>query len=112
MLKSEYGVFTAFSAIALSYEIKAMKPDPKIYLTAAKLAGVKPGEIFFCDDVMGHVVGRVRPALMPCNTRAHRNWWPTCAAEACGSIIKTIRRTHRSHQGVGSLFRPKSNFNR
>lgn len=57
LLKSEYGIFTAFSAIALSYEIKAMKPDPKIYLTAAKLAGVKPSEIFFCDDVMGHVVG-------------------------------------------------------
>jgi putative hydrolase of the HAD superfamily len=58
LLKTEYGLLPAvFSAIALSYEIKAMKPDPKIYLAAAELAGVQPSEIFFCDDVMGHVTG-------------------------------------------------------
>jgi FMN phosphatase YigB (HAD superfamily) len=58
LLKAEYGLLPAvFSAIALSYQIKAMKPDPKIYLAAAELAGVKPREIFFCDDVMAHVIG-------------------------------------------------------
>jgi FMN phosphatase YigB (HAD superfamily) len=58
LLKSQYGLLPAvFSAIALSYQIKAMKPDPKIYRAAAELAGVKPSEIFFCDDVMGHVIG-------------------------------------------------------
>jgi FMN phosphatase YigB (HAD superfamily) len=58
LLNSEYGVFpAAFSVFALSFKIKAMKPDPKIYRAAAELAGVAPTEIFFCDDVMGHVIG-------------------------------------------------------
>jgi putative hydrolase of the HAD superfamily len=58
LLNSEYGILpAAFSVLALSFEIKAMKPDLKIYRAAAELAGVAPSEIFFCDDVMGHVVG-------------------------------------------------------
>jgi HAD superfamily hydrolase (TIGR01509 family) len=46
-----------FSVFALSYELKAMKPDAAIFLAAARLAGVQPGEIFFCDDIAGHVAG-------------------------------------------------------
>jgi len=55
--QSEYGIFSVFSAIALSYEIKAMKPDSKIYHVAAELADVKLSDVFFCDDVMAHVIG-------------------------------------------------------
>jgi glucose-1-phosphatase len=58
LLNSEYGILpAAFSVLALSFEIKAMKPDLKTYRAAAELAGVMPSEIFFCDDVMGHVIG-------------------------------------------------------
>jgi FMN phosphatase YigB (HAD superfamily) len=58
LLDSDYGVLPAvFSVLALSFQIKAMKPDRKIYQAAAELAGVAPNEIFFCDDVMGHVLG-------------------------------------------------------
>lgn len=39
-----------FSVRALSYEIGVMKPDPKIYQEAVRLAGVPPEEIFFMDD--------------------------------------------------------------
>jgi putative hydrolase of the HAD superfamily len=46
-----------FSVFALSYELGAMKPDAAIYLAAARLAGVNPDEIFFCDDLAGHVAG-------------------------------------------------------
>ncbi len=51
-----YGILpAAFSVLALSYEIGAMKPDPKIYRAAAEMAGVPPSEIFFCDDIAAHV---------------------------------------------------------
>jgi len=45
----------AFSALALSFEIGALKPDPAIYAAAAELAGVPAREILFCDDIPGHV---------------------------------------------------------
>ncbi len=45
-----------FEVHALSYQIQAMKPDPKIYIAAAELAGVSPSEIFFLDDIEGHVL--------------------------------------------------------
>ena len=45
----------AFEVFALSYQIGAIKPDPKIYKAAAELAGVSPNEIFFTDDMPGHV---------------------------------------------------------
>lgn len=39
-----------FSVYALSYELRSMKPEKKIYLAAAELAGFSPQEIFFVDD--------------------------------------------------------------
>ncbi len=46
-----------FEVYALSYELGAIKPSQKIYRAAAELAGVPPSEIFFVDDVAGHVAG-------------------------------------------------------
>jgi putative hydrolase of the HAD superfamily len=46
---------SAFDALALSYELKCMKPDKRIFEQAAKLAGVSPQEIFYVDDIPGHV---------------------------------------------------------
>ncbi len=46
-----------FEVYALSYELGACKPSPKIFEAAAELAGVAPPEIFFVDDVPGHVAG-------------------------------------------------------
>jgi len=52
------GILTqGFAAYALSYEIGAVKPEPAIYAAAAKLAGAQPAEIFYCDDIAGHVAG-------------------------------------------------------
>jgi FMN phosphatase YigB (HAD superfamily) len=45
----------AFAVRALSYEVGALKPEPKIYRAAAELAGVPAREIFFIDDIVGHV---------------------------------------------------------
>ncbi len=56
--RAGYGVLpAAFSVHALSYELHALKPDAKIYHAAAELAGVPPQDIFFCDDIAGHVAG-------------------------------------------------------
>jgi HAD superfamily hydrolase (TIGR01509 family) len=44
-----------FETIALSYQIGAVKPEPRIFAAAAELAGVPPSEIFFVDDIPGHV---------------------------------------------------------
>jgi FMN phosphatase YigB (HAD superfamily) len=46
-----------FSVYALSYEIGSLKPDAAIYLKAAELAGCRPDEIFYADDIAGHVAG-------------------------------------------------------
>jgi putative hydrolase of the HAD superfamily len=57
-MNSDYGILpAAFTVFALSFQIGALKPDPKIYRAAAELAGVAPGEILFCDDILGHVTG-------------------------------------------------------
>ena len=45
----------AFQAVVLSFRAGAMKPDERIYAHAAELAGASPGEIFFVDDIAGHV---------------------------------------------------------
>ncbi len=55
---SHYGIVrTAFEVYALSFELNACKPEAKIFAEAARLAGVEPGEIFFVDDIAGHVAG-------------------------------------------------------
>lgn len=44
-----------FQKIVLSHEVRAVKPEPEIFSTATRLAGVPPERIFFCDDVPAHV---------------------------------------------------------
>jgi FMN phosphatase YigB (HAD superfamily) len=46
-----------FEVTALSYELRAMKPEPAIFQAAAQLADVAPADIFFADDRTEHVEG-------------------------------------------------------
>ena len=46
-----------FSVYALSYEIGAMKPSAAIFCRAAEMAGCRPDQIFYTDDIPGHVAG-------------------------------------------------------
>jgi FMN phosphatase YigB (HAD superfamily) len=46
-----------FEQVALSFRLRAMKPDPNIYLAAAKMAGVSPNEVFYVDDIPANVEG-------------------------------------------------------
>jgi putative hydrolase of the HAD superfamily len=50
-------VAEGFAVHALSYRIGAMKPDAAIFQAAAGLCGHRPEEIFFVDDLPGHVAG-------------------------------------------------------
>jgi len=44
-----------FTKVFLSYEMKVMKPDPKIYQMAIEGTGFKPEELLFIDDNMTNV---------------------------------------------------------
>jgi FMN phosphatase YigB (HAD superfamily) len=46
-----------FSVYALSFQIGAAKPSAAIFCNAAELAGCRPEEIFYTDDIPGHVAG-------------------------------------------------------
>jgi putative hydrolase of the HAD superfamily len=46
-----------FEVFALSYQLRALKPDTRIYARAAELASVRAGDIFFVDDRPENVAG-------------------------------------------------------
>ena len=51
-LQKGFGILqSVFEIHILSYEVKAMKPDEKIYAAAAEAARLSPQEIFFIDDM-------------------------------------------------------------
>ncbi|MCX6570868.1 MAG: HAD family phosphatase [Candidatus Aminicenantes bacterium] len=52
-----------FDRYVLSYELKLLKPDPAIYLAAARLAGTSPQECVFIDDMEENVKGAVDAGL-------------------------------------------------
>lgn len=47
----------------LSYVVKSMKPDLPIYQEAVRLAGVRPDECFFFDDIQHNVEGALKAGL-------------------------------------------------
>lgn len=52
-----------FDGYVLSFELKLLKPDPAIYLAAARLAGADPAECVFLDDMEENVKGAVETGL-------------------------------------------------
>jgi putative hydrolase of the HAD superfamily len=46
-----------FETLVLSFRLQLMKPDPRIFLQAAEMAGVRPQEVFYVDDMPQHVAG-------------------------------------------------------
>jgi FMN phosphatase YigB (HAD superfamily) len=57
MLRERYPLLRHFDHYVLSYEVGAMKPDPRIYREAIRHAGCEPGECFFTDDIARFVEG-------------------------------------------------------
>ena len=52
-----------FDEFVLSYEVRSMKPERKIYDEAIQKAGVPASEIFFCDDRPDNVAGALAAGL-------------------------------------------------
>ena len=57
MLRREYPMLRHFHHLVLSYEVQAMKPQREIYEAAVRLAGCRPEECFYTDDIAAYVEG-------------------------------------------------------
>jgi len=62
-IRTRFPEIQFFDDYALSYELKLLKPDPAIYLAAARLAGSPPRECVFIDDMEENVKGAVAAGL-------------------------------------------------
>ena len=54
-LRRTHSMFRHFHHLVLSYEVKAMKPQPRIFQAAIALAGCRPEECFYTDDIADYV---------------------------------------------------------
>lgn len=54
-LRQTHTMFRHFHHLVLSYEVKAMKPQPRIFQAAIALAGCRPEECFYTDDIADYV---------------------------------------------------------
>ncbi len=48
---NKFDIMKSFEGYILSYKVGHMKPDPRIFKPALKLAGVAPAEIVYIDDI-------------------------------------------------------------
>ena len=63
MVFERYPLLRHFDARVLSYEVKALKPSPKIYQEAIRQAGCRPEECFFTDDIAAYVEGAKKEGI-------------------------------------------------
>ncbi len=57
-IRSQYALLLRhFHQLVLSYEVKAMKPDPAIFQAAIEAARCRPEECFYTDDIPAYVAG-------------------------------------------------------
>jgi putative hydrolase of the HAD superfamily len=54
-LRKTHAMLRHFHHLVLSYEVKAMKPHPEIFQAAIALAGCRPEECFYTDDIADYV---------------------------------------------------------
>jgi glucose-1-phosphatase len=56
MIRENYGhLLRHFHELILSYEVKAMKPNPAIFQRAIEAAGCRPEECFYTDDIAAYI---------------------------------------------------------
>ena len=63
MIRETYPLVHQFDGYVLSYEVKAMKPSPRIYQAAMARAGCRPEECFFTDDIAEYVEAARREGI-------------------------------------------------
>ena len=54
-LRETHSMLRHFHHLVLSYEVKAMKPQPRIFQAAIALAGCRPEDCFYTDDIAEYV---------------------------------------------------------
>jgi putative hydrolase of the HAD superfamily len=55
MIRERYHpLLSHFHDLILSYEVKAVKPDPRIFRVAIERAGCRPEECFYTDDIAAY----------------------------------------------------------
>ncbi len=77
-IRRDFPFFANFDGYILSYEVKAMKPDAKIYEALEKMSGKRGAEILYLDDRAENV-----------DAGAARGWQvilQTDPAKSCGEI--------------------------
>jgi len=62
-IRNKFPIVSEFEKPILSYEVGAMKPDPKIYEAAIKLCNTRPEKIIYIDDRPELVEGGKRMGL-------------------------------------------------
>jgi putative hydrolase of the HAD superfamily len=62
-VRRRFPAIALFDHFVLSYELKLLKPDPAIYLAAARAAACEPRECVFIDDMEENVRGAVEAGL-------------------------------------------------
>jgi HAD superfamily hydrolase (TIGR01509 family) len=62
-VRSRFPEILFFDHYVLSYELGLIKPDPSIYVAAVRLAGCRPDECVFIDDMEENVEGAVAAGL-------------------------------------------------
>jgi len=55
-VRANYRVLDYFDQHVFSYEVGALKPDPKIFERAIAISGYRPDELFFTDDREENIV--------------------------------------------------------
>jgi FMN phosphatase YigB (HAD superfamily) len=63
MVRKTYPLLRHFHELVLSYEVKAMKPDPRIFQEAVARAECRPEECFYTDDIAAYVEGARREGI-------------------------------------------------
>ena len=102
-----------FGVQALSFRIGAAKPEAAMFHAAAKLAGLRPEEIFYVDDMPQHVAGARAVGSMPCGSPRRGPWPANCASAACGGIIEPRAIVERcSWNGLCPVLSPLSTYRR
>jgi putative hydrolase of the HAD superfamily len=59
-IRKNYPMLRHFHDIVLSYQVKALKPQPEIFRAAVERAGCRPEECFYTDDIAEFVAGARR----------------------------------------------------
>jgi glucose-1-phosphatase len=63
MVRDAYPLLRHFHELVLSYEVRSMKPDARIYQAAIERARCRPEECFYTDDIAENVEGGLREGL-------------------------------------------------